>query len=240
MAIERAVSIYDGPGGPFEGLTVVDTDWTEPKPGVMLVPNVLGTKEADFKMAEQLARLGYAVLVVDLYGQGKRASRDDEDMGRYMNLLNADRAMLRDRMLASLETLKSLDAVDPAKTAAIGFCFGGKAVLDLVRCGGDTLGVVSFHGVYDAPDFANVDQMRARVLVCHGWDDPLTPPDITIALAQELTAGGADWQLLAFGHTGHGFTDKAANMPERGVAYQPESDRRAKRAMRRFLKELFA
>lgn len=239
MTIERSVIIYDGPGGPFEGLAVCDTDWSAPRPGVMLVPNVLGPKELDFVNAERLAGLGYATFVADVYGQGNRATREDADPARFMNALNADRGMLRDRLLASLATLNGLDAVDPAKTAATGYCFGGESVLDLVRCGADLLGVVSFHGVYEPPPFPNVEAMTAKVLVCHGWDDPLTPPDTVNALAQELTAGGADWQIHAYGHTGHGFTDKSANMPKRGVAYQPDADRRSWQAMQNFLAELF-
>lgn len=240
MAIERNEIIYDGSGGPFEGLAVRDTDWGAHRPGVMLVPNVLGPKEMDFANAERLAALGYAAFVADVYGQGNRATRQDEDPARFMNALNADRGTLRERLLASLATLKGLDGVDPAKTAATGYCFGGKCVLDLARCGADILGIVSFHGVYDQPPFPNVAAMTAKILVCHGWDDPLAPPEATIALAQELTAGGADWQIHAYGHTGHGFTDASANMPERGVAYQGDADRRSWQAMREFLKEIFA
>jgi dienelactone hydrolase len=239
MAIERSVIIYDGPGGPFEGLAVRDTDWNGPRPGVMLVPNVLGPKEMDFVNAERLAGLGYAAFVADVYGQGNRATRTDDDPARFMNALNADRAMLRDRLLASLETLKGLDAVDAEKTAITGYCFGGKCVLDLVRCGADIAGGVSFHGVYEPPPFPNVAEMTAKVLVCHGWDDPLASAEATVALARELTEGGADWQIHAYGHTGHGFTDKSANMPERGVTYQPDADRRSWQAMRNFLEELF-
>jgi len=239
MTIERSVIIYDGPGGAFEGLAVRDTDWSSPRPGVMLVPNVLGPKEMDFVNAERLAELGYAAFVADVYGQGNRATREDDDPARFMNALNADRGMLRDRLLASLATLKGLDGVDPAKTAATGYCFGGKSVLDLVRCGADILGAVSFHGVYEPPPFPNVDAMSAKVLVCHGWDDPLASPEATMALAQELTAGGADWQIHAYGHTGHGFTDTSADMPERGIAYQSDAHRRSWQAMQDFLAEIF-
>jgi dienelactone hydrolase len=239
MAIERELILYDGPGGPFEGLAVRDVEWRDPRPGVMVISNVLGPKEADFLNAERLAELGYAAFVADLYGQGNRTTREDEVPTRFMDALNDDRAMLRDRLLASLATLKSLDAVDSAKTAATGYCFGGKSVLDLVRCGADILGVVSFHGVYESPPFPNVEAMTAKVLVCHGWGDPLAPPEAALALAEELTVGGADWQIHAYGHAGHGFTDKTANMPERGFAYQPDADRRSWQVMQDFLVELF-
>lgn len=239
MAIARETIVYDGPGGPFEGVAVSDTGRDGPRPGVMLVPNVLGTKEADFVNAGRLAELGYAAFVADLYGQGKRATREDDDPARFMNALNADRPLLRDRLFASLATMKDLESVDPERCAAIGYCFGGKAVLDLARAGGDVLGVVSFHGIYDPPGYP-VEAIAAKILVCHGWDDPLAPPDAVVALGAELTAAGADWQLHAYGHTGHGFTDKSANMPQRGVVYAEDADRRSRAAMERFLAEMFA
>lgn len=189
--------------------------------------------------AERLAQLGYVAFVADVYGQGNRATRADEIPTRFMDALNADLALLRDRLLASLETLQGIDIVDPAQTAATGYCFGGKSVLDLVRCGADIRGCVSFHGVYEPPPFPNVDVMTAKVLICHGWDNPLAPPEATVALAQELTVGKADWQIHAYGHTGHGFTDKSANLSDRGVSFQPDADRRSWKAMQDFLQELF-
>lgn len=153
MTITRNSIVHEGPGGLFESMVVTDSAADAPRPGVLLFPNVLGTKEADFAYAEKVAALGYAVLVADVYGQGKRTTRADPDAARYMAELNADRALLRDRLLASHALLKGLDAVDGARTATIGFCFGGKCVLDLARAGADIAGGVSFHGVYDAPPF---------------------------------------------------------------------------------------
>ncbi|WP_299322014.1 dienelactone hydrolase family protein [Parasphingopyxis sp.] len=240
MAIERSVTVYDGPDGPFEGMAVADTDWDAPRPGVMVVPNVLGTKEADFQTAERVVGLGYAAFVADLYGQGNRATREDDDPARFMNDLNADRALLRDRLHASLAAMQALDSVDAERLAAIGFCFGGKSVLDLARSGAEVRGVVSFHGIYDPPPFANADTIPAKILVCHGWDDPLAPPEAVTTLAVELTGAGVDWQIHAYGHTGHAFTDKSAKMPERGLAYQPDADRRSWRAMTDFLGEVLS
>lgn len=237
MTINRRVTLHNGPDGPFESLAVVD-DATGARPGVLLFPNVLGTKEADFAYAERVAALGYSVLVADVFGQGKRTTRADPDMARHMNALNADRATLRDRVQRAHVVLKELPEVDGARTAAIGFCFGGKCVLDLARSGADIAGGVSFHGVYDAPPFPNA-AINAKLLVCHGWDDPIAPPEATVALARELTDAGCDWQIHAYGHTGHAFTDESVNMPEKGLAYSPDADRRSFRAMADFLGDLF-
>ncbi|MGK2910046.1 MAG: dienelactone hydrolase family protein [Sphingobium sp.] len=238
MTITRNIMVHEGPGGVFESVAVTG-DAVGVVPGVLLFPNVLGTKEADFAMAEKVAGLGYAVLVADVYGQGKRTTRADADMGRYMAELNEDRALMKARLLRSLEVLRSLDNVDPARVAAIGYCFGGKCVLDLARAGADIRGGVSFHGVYDAPPFPNA-AITAKLLVCHGWDDPIAPPDAVVGLGRELTEAGCDWQIHAYGNTGHAFTDHDAKMPERGMAYQPDADRRSFKAMADFLDEVLA
>lgn len=240
MAIQRRTIVYDGPGGPFEGVFAWDDAITGARPGVLVIPNVLGQKEEDNVKAEELAKLGYAALACDVFGQGKRATFGP-DYAIYMNELNADRALLRDRLDASLAALKAQVEVDAATVAAAGFCFGGKCVLDMARAGLDFLGGVSFHGVYDRPDYANVDPIAAKLLVCHGWEDPIGPPESVVALGQELTAGKADWQIHMYGNAGHAFTDvsrKNADMP--GVAYEERADRRSWAAMRDFLAELFA
>jgi dienelactone hydrolase len=234
MTIIRRTVLHDG----FESMAVLDDAATGPVPGVLLFPNVLGTKEADFAYAEKVAALGYAVLVADVYGAGKRTTRSDANPALYMNALNADRALLRDRVNGAHAVLKGLAEVDAARTAAIGFCFGGKCVLDLARSGADIAGGVSFHGVYEAPPFPNA-AIGAKLLICHGWDDPIAPPEATVALARELTQAGCDWQIHAYGHTGHAFTDHGVYMPEKGLAYSADADRRSFRSMVDFLGDLF-
>ncbi|MDG2534620.1 dienelactone hydrolase family protein [Sphingomonas sp. HITSZ_GF] len=240
MAIVRETLVYQGPGGPFEGVIAYEDEVTTLRPGVLVLPNILGQKEADNVHAEKLAKLGYVALAADVFGQGKR-TQHGPDAGLYMNPLNADRGLLRDRLAASLDALKGFDRVDPAKLAAIGFCFGGRCALDMARAGLPILGAVSFHGVYERPDYPNVSPITAKLLVCHGWEDPIAPPEKTVALAQELTESGADWQIHAYGHAGHAFTDlDRKDSTVAGVVYEPKADRRSWQAMTNFLEEVFA
>lgn len=241
MAIVRETLVYQGPGGPFEGVIAYEDEVETRRPGVLVVPNILGQKEADNAKAEELAALGYVAFACDLFGQGKRKVRDSENQAEYMDELNADRGLLRDRLAASLAVLSGQSRVDPDKLAAIGFCFGGKAVLDMARAGLGVAGVVSFHGLYDRPDYATQSPMRAKVLVCHGWDDPLAPPASVVGLGEELTTAGADWQVHAYGGAGHAFTDLAmkGREPRPGITYEEKADRRSWAAMRGFLAELF-
>lgn len=240
MAIERQTIIYDGPGGPFEGVAAFDGTAPGARPGVLLVPNVLGEKEQDRVTAERIAALGYVGFVADLYGQGKRTTRESPDPAMYMNALNADRPLLRDRLLASLAALHALPQVDAARTAAIGYCFGGKSVIDLARAGGGVRGVVAFHGIFDPPAYDYPTPIKAKLLICHGWDDPLAPPEAVTGLAAELSAAGADWRLHGYGGAGHGFTDPSQKGSTRpGFGYDANADRRSWAAMTAFLEEVF-
>jgi dienelactone hydrolase len=238
MAITRTVHIHEGPGGPFESMFVAD-DAAGKQPGVLLFPNFFGTKEWDFAKAEDLVVQGYKVLVVDYYGQGKRG-HDMESSGHLLHDFMADRMVVRRRLLDALAELRALPGVDRNRIGAIGFCAGGKCVLDLARAGADIRGGVVFHGVYDAPPFPN-ENMTAKLLICDGWNDQLCPVPAKNALCDELTAAGVDWQFISYGHTGHGFT--ADNMPlneARTFGYQSDTNRRSWLLMADFLDEVFA
>jgi dienelactone hydrolase len=242
VAIVRQSIVYDGPGGPFEGVIAYDDEVETARPGVLIVPNVLGQKEADNVVAENVAKLGYVGFACDVFGQGRRTSFGSDNPAQYMNELNADRGLLRGRLAASLNALQDFALVDPARTAAFGYCFGGKCVLDMARAGLDVRGVVSFHGVYDRPDYDNVVPIKAKILVCHGWDDPIAPPDALVELGKELSEAQADWQIHAYGNAGHAFTDvdrKGGAHVRPGVAYEERADRRSWQAAKALLAELF-
>jgi dienelactone hydrolase len=236
MTISRRTIVHDGPGGPFEGVFAWDDAEAGPRPGVLVIPNVLGQKEADNLKAEALAALGYAAFACDLFGQGKRTQRG-AGASRYMDELNADRGLLRERLRAALGALTGQAEVDEARVAAIGFCFGGKCVLDIARAGLPIRGGVSFHGVYDRPDWPSADPITVPLLICHGWDDPLGPPSAVVELGEELTAARADWQIHAYGGVGHAFTDSAMPGGQAGFGYDARADRRSWRAMRQFLQD---
>ena len=112
-------------------------------------------------------------------------------------------------------------------------------MLDIARTGEDIAGVVSFHGLFAPPGNVDGNRVKARVLALHGWDDPMARPDSVLALAEELTSMGADWQLHAYGNTMHAFTNPAASDPEMGTVYDAAADRRSWEAMKNFLDELF-
>lgn len=239
MSIARRTLISEGPEGTFESVVACDDAMTGERPGVLVFPNVLGQKESDNVRAERLAALGYVGVAIDIYGQGNRTTRESENPAEFMNGLLGEPELLRARLRHAHETLKALPEVDAARTGAIGFCFGGRCALDLARTGADVRGVASFHGIYKRPPWPN-EAIGAKVLILHGWNDPFCPPGDVLAIASEMTEAGADWQLHAYGHTGHAFTDEGIDIPERGLKYSADADRRSWAAMAGFFAEIFA
>lgn len=217
------------------GQMVVAPGGTAPRPGLLLAPFFGGRGAVEDDRAQALAEAGYAVMIVDYYGDGRR-STDHDQAREWMAELMADRPVLTRRMQAALSTLAAQDGVDAGRLGALGFCLGGKAVLDLARSGADFGAAISIHGVYDTPDTSRT-AVKAPILLLHGWDDPLAQPHDAVALGQELTERGADWQMLAFGHTGHSFTNPKAQNHAEGVGYSELASNRSWRMMDGFLKE---
>jgi dienelactone hydrolase len=235
--ISNTVGYMDG-DVQLEAFFAFDDSVSGRRPAVLINHTWAGRDEFVAEKARKLAGLGYVGFAVDMYGKGILGSGPEEN-ARLMQPLMDDRAMLQKRIQAALYAVKLLPWVDDAKIAAIGFCFGGLCVLDLARTGADINGVVSFHGLLSAPGNTQGNAIKAKVLALHGHDDPLAPPEQVLAFEQEMTAAGADWQLYAYGHTMHAFTNPVANNPDSGMLYQPVADRRSWQAMQNFLAELF-
>jgi len=209
------------------------------KPAVLVAHAWGGRDTFECQKAEALAELGYVGFAIDNYGKGILGTSMEENSALMAPFLE-DRGMLRQRLLAGLDTLAGLEMVDSSRIAAIGFCFGGLCVLDLARSGADVKGVVSFHGLFGAPENLPNETIKAKVLALHGHDDPMVPPESVLALETEMTQAGVDWQVHAYGHTSHAFTNPQANMPDNGMIYSGNADKRSWTAMKNFLEEIFA
>jgi len=210
------------------------------RPAVLVAHQWAGLGDAERAAADRLAELGYVGIAIDVYGKGRRGVAGG-DNSALMNPFLADRAALRARLVAAVTAARAHAAVDPERVAVIGYCFGGLCALDLARANPPGLrGAVSLHGMFSAPDLGPQPQIAASVLVLHGWEDPMAPPADVLALAREMTAAKADWQLHAYGHAMHSFTNPKAAAPERGLAYDPKADRRSWAATQAFLAEVLA
>jgi len=209
------------------------------RPGIMISHAWAGRSDVENGKAEDLAKLGYVGFALDNFGKGVLGTSVEENSALIQPFLD-DRAMLQNRLQISLDVMIKLDEVDPGRVAAIGFCFGGLCVLDLARTGADVNGVVSFHGLFGSPGNTADNKIKAKVLVLHGWDDPMATPDQVVTLAEELSGMGADWQIHGYGNTMHAFTNPDADDPDFGTVYQPDADRRSWNAMQNFLSEIFS
>ena len=223
----------------LEGLSVYDDAIQGKRPAVLVVHQWKGLGDYEKKRAEMLARLGYNVLAADIYGKGIRPQTPQAagaEAGKYKN----DPALLRARVRAASEVLARHELTDPKRMAAIGYCFGGTAVLELARSGADIAGVVSFHGGLSTPSPADGKNIKAKVLALHGADDPHVSPKEVAAFEDEMRQGGVDWQLIAYGGAVHAFTDwNAGTDNSKGAAYNERADRRSWEAMKQFFAELF-
>ena len=210
-----------------------------PRPGVLVAHAWAGRSEFEDRKAEHLAELGYVGFALDLYGKGVTGKNPEENAALMQPFLD-DRPMLQRRMQLALDQLVDQKEVDSGRTAAIGFCFGGLCVLDMARTGADLRGVVSFHGLLGAPGNTEGTKISSKVLVLHGWRDPLAPPDQVLAFADEMASHDADWQLQVYGNCMHAFTNPEAEAPADGMQYDPTADHRSWDSMWVFLNEAFA
>jgi dienelactone hydrolase len=210
----------------------------EARPTVILIPTVMGVSELELGFGRQLVELGYNALVADLFGKEFRGAERDVMFGE-MGRLKEDRAALRRRLVRVLNVAREVDEVESDGIVVAGYCFGGMCALDLARSGADIAAAVSFHGLLDPPGI-EPQKIKAKVVAFHGWDDPMVPPDAVVALGKELTEAGADWQIHAYGHVAHGFTNPNAHQLQiEGVRYNSLAAERSWTSFVSLLEELF-
>ena len=239
MAIQTRHIAYQHAGQTYEGMLAWDDAATGPRPGVAVAHTWAGRSEFEEQKARELAQQGYVGFALDMFGKGVRGEGAEQCQGLIAPLLE-DRALLQDLVTLAMDVMSKQAEVDATRVAAMGYCFGGLTVLDLARTGADVRGVVSFHGLFNAPGNTAGTKIKAKVLCLHGYDDPMAQPDSLLALAQELSAAGADWQVHAYGNTLHAFTNPQANDPDFGTVYSAAADRRSTQALYNFLDEVLA
>ncbi len=231
--------LYRQGGEELRGYLAYDESIKGPRPAVIVAHEWWGLNDYVKMRANELASLGYVAFAADVYGKGVRPKSTAEAAalaGEY----KTNRTLLRARVEAALAALRASDLVEPKRIAAIGYCFGGTAVLELARSGANVAGVVSFHGGLDSPDPSAGKNIKAKVLVLHGADDPYNQPKDVAAFQQEMRSGGVDWEMVYYGGAVHSFTQKeAGNDPSKGAAYNEAADRRSWQAMRDFFAEIF-
>ncbi|MEL6830338.1 MAG: dienelactone hydrolase family protein, partial [Pseudomonadota bacterium] len=205
MSVTTSAVEYEMDGTSYEGFLAMPS--TAPKAVIAVAHAWGGQSDFDKDKAKLLAEWGYAGFAVDVYGVGQRGESVEECQA-LMTPLAENRALLQARLQRGLDEAKSQSGCE--KASAMGFCFGGLSVLDMARSGMRVDGVISFHGLLGAPGNTDGNTIAAKVLVLHGWSDPMATPDDVLAFAKEMDAAKADWQLHAYGDTLHAFTNPDA------------------------------
>ncbi len=233
----KAIEYKDG-DTVLTGLLAWDDAAAGKRPGVLVVHEWWGLNDYAKGRAEQLAAEGYVAFALDMYGDNK-VTTHPEEANAWMTEIASNVDLWTRRAQLGLDVLKSQDQVDPARTAAIGYCFGGATVMQLAYAGADLDAVVSFHGsLPPAPE--SVTSIAPQVLAAHGRDDQFVPPEQVAAFQQGLDRAGAKWEMMIFSGTRHAFTNP--NAGEYGIdnlAYNETADKRSWAAMKQLFDEVF-
>ncbi|MFC0678864.1 dienelactone hydrolase family protein [Lysobacter korlensis] len=239
--VEKPVEWKIG-GDSFTGTLVYDDATDAKRPGLMMVPNWRGVTQPSVEHAKNLAGDDYVILVADVYGTKVRP-QSNEEAGEVAGQLKADPATLRTRAQKAVEVLKAQAGkapVDPERIGAIGFCFGGTTVLELVRAGADLAGAVSLHGGLSTPKPAQESAIETPVLVLNGAADKAVTDAEIDAFEQEMDRADADWQFVNFGGAVHCFAEPSAgNDPASNCRYSEQAATRAYGMMADFFRRQF-
>ncbi len=230
---------YSVDGVDLQGYLALDDSTPEPRPGVLVVHDWNGIGEYTQVRAQMLARLGYVAFAPDIYGRGIRP--DDSEAAQVAGGYYGNPSLMRARILAGLDQLRSLPQVDDTKIAAIGYCFGGSVALALAASGADIAGVVSFHGGLVPVSPEDAARIKAKILILGGAADPVVPDDAVKAYEDSLRAAPqVDWQHTRYAGAMHAFTLPEADAPDHGAQYDKSAERRSWVAMQTFFDEIFA
>ncbi len=225
----------------MKGYLAFNENATEKSPGVIVVHEWWGHNDYVRQRADMLAELGYVALAIDMYGDGKLAAHPD-DAGKFAMSVMGNIESAKERFNAALEMLKSQKSVDADKIAAIGYCFGGSVALTMANSGIDLDAVAAFHSGVQLPVMPT-SNIKAKVLVCNGAEDPFVPAETVEAFKKAMDSVKADYKYIAYENTTHSFTSKMAdsigkkfNLP---LAYNKEADEKSWSELEQLLEEVF-
>lgn len=208
-------------------------------PLVILCHAWKGRDEFICEKAQELAQWGYVGFALDMYGKGVLGGSKEENCALKSPFIK-DRGLLQKRVLKGFEIASRLPNVDIERIAVLGFGFGGICALDLARSGVNLRGAISIYGHFDPPPPTLSKTIKAKILVLHGYDDPITPQDELRRFEQEISKEKVDWQAHIYGNTMHAFATPGSNDPQSGILYNPHSATRAWVSVENFLHEIFA
>lgn len=205
-----------------------------PHAGIIVAPEWWGRNEYTEQRARELAEHGYAALAIDMYGD-KNITTDAKQAYEWMMQTFADADTIVNRAQAGLDTLAAQPEVNPTQLAAIGFCYGGKVVLDLARSGAPLKAVATFHATLTPKAPAAEGQIQGEILVLHGELDSMVTLDDVASFREEMHAAKVDHEVIIFEDAKHGFSNPLADERAKAngvdLGYNPEAERQGLDAM---------
>jgi dienelactone hydrolase len=231
----KPVAYSDG-SQKLNGFSIPAAKQNPGNPGILILPAWKGIDAHSKDVAQKLSALGYNAFIADIYGEGNYP-KDNSEAGKQAGYYKKNYKDYQKRISLALDQLVKAGA-NADNIAVIGYCFGGTGVLEAARAGMPVKGVVSFHGGLGKDASRAASPIAAKVLVCHGADDPNVPKAETDAFQQEMKDSKADWQMIYYSGAVHAFTDPAAgNDNSKGAAYNEKADKRSWQHMLSFLHE---
>ncbi|MFT4056893.1 MAG: dienelactone hydrolase family protein [Novosphingobium sp.] len=195
-----------------------------PHAAVLMIPGATGPGPSFEAAVRAIADHGYLAVACSMYERGADMTTP-QSAGRYFADLMARPELLRERVVAWFETVRDLPGVDPERVAAIGYCFGGKCVLELARSAAPVRAVSSFHGLLATHAPAEPGTVVPRIAVWTGGRDPYVPRADFEALRAELDHAAADYSATEFAQARHAFTDPDHDGIAEGIAYDAAAHR---------------
>jgi len=206
-----------------------------PRAAILVFPTIMNSTSAVEAKAGALAEAGYLALIADFYG---RQPANFDEARTLAAGIRPDPLAYRRRLRAALKALATLPEANGLPLAAVGFCMGGQAALELARDGAPLDAVVSFHGLLDTGLPAKPGNITARLLICHGDADPMVPRSQVLAFWEEMDAARANWHFHSYSGVRHGFTNPAPT-ENPATAYDASADRQSWAAMLELFDEVF-
>ena len=216
----------------LSGYLVYDDAVQGRRPGVLMIHDRSGFSEGTLADAQMIANLGYVVFAEDMFGKGV-VPKTVPEMTNLITIYDNNRPLMRARAMAGFDVLKAQPMVDPAKLASVGYCFGGTTGIELIETGAPLLGFISVHGAFNNFKPEAAKNIKGRVLILHGAEDPVAPMEQVNILISQLRAAKVDFEVNLYSGATHGFTHPQNPSEVR-------ADGQYKVAMASFLKDVFA
>ncbi|CAL2085358.1 carboxymethylenebutenolidase [Tenacibaculum sp. 190524A05c] len=233
--------IYASDSTNLKGYISFDENKKGKRPGVIIVHEWWGHNDYVRKRADMLAELGYTAIAIDMYGDGKQANHPS-DAGKFAQSVMSNLPVAKARFKAALDLLKKHESVSADKIAAIGYCFGGSVALTMANTGEDLDAVAAFHSGVQLPVMPN-EELKARVLVCNGAEDPFISPESVKAFTSALDSLGKKYEYVSYPGAKHSFTSKEADANgekfKLPLAYNAEADQKSWESLQQLLKDVF-